>query len=149
MALSPSLQAWLLEINSSPSLAIENPLDDAIKSAMVADTIRIVEPPAVDREALFRALQRRTSEAEKPWCASKASTPEVLDRDMHELLMGAAPRRVGELPPDLGNFQCIAPSLMYDSIAKYRRQPRAKPKLTGDGLTSVSVAADGRPDKRK
>ena len=91
-----------------------------------------------------------TALAEKPWVSSKASTMEVLDCDMHEVLMAAKPRQIGEAPPDLGGYQCIAPSPMYDAIAKYRRQPRAKPKLTGDGLTSVSIAADGKPDgKRK
>lgn len=39
------LKPWLIEVNSSPSLARENPLDVLIKEALVADTISIVSPP--------------------------------------------------------------------------------------------------------
>ncbi|XP_049878099.1 probable beta-tubulin polyglutamylase isoform X3 [Pectinophora gossypiella] len=41
------LKPWLLEINLSPSLACESPLDARVKSALVADTLTLVGLPAV------------------------------------------------------------------------------------------------------
>ena len=40
------LKAWLIEVNSSPSLSRENALDHEIKNKMIADTLRIAAPPA-------------------------------------------------------------------------------------------------------
>ncbi|XP_075982485.1 tubulin tyrosine ligase-like 5 isoform X2 [Anticarsia gemmatalis] len=41
------LKPWLLEINLSPSLACESPLDARVKSALLADTLTLVGVPAV------------------------------------------------------------------------------------------------------
>ncbi|PZC74859.1 hypothetical protein B5X24_HaOG207079 [Helicoverpa armigera] len=41
------LKPWLLEINLSPSLACESPLDARVKSALLADTLTLVGLPAV------------------------------------------------------------------------------------------------------
>ncbi|KAJ0173465.1 hypothetical protein K1T71_010614 [Dendrolimus kikuchii] len=41
------LKPWLLEINLSPSLACESPLDARVKSALLADTLTLVGIPAV------------------------------------------------------------------------------------------------------
>ncbi|KAG7297644.1 hypothetical protein JYU34_018355 [Plutella xylostella] len=40
------LKPWLLEINLSPSLACESPLDARVKSALLADTLTLVGLPA-------------------------------------------------------------------------------------------------------
>ncbi len=40
--LDADLRPWLLEVNASPSLAREHPLDKEVKEAMLADTIRLV-----------------------------------------------------------------------------------------------------------
>ncbi|CAH2044656.1 unnamed protein product, partial [Iphiclides podalirius] len=42
-----NLKPWLLEINLSPSLACESPLDARVKSALLADTLTLVGLPAV------------------------------------------------------------------------------------------------------
>ena len=44
LILDTNLKVWLLEVNSSPSLAVENPLDELIKTQVVQDTLRIAEP---------------------------------------------------------------------------------------------------------
>lgn len=42
------LKAWLLEVNLSPSLGCDSPLDVRLKSAMLADLLTLVGVPAVD-----------------------------------------------------------------------------------------------------
>lgn len=47
-----TLKPWLIEVNSSPSLARENELDHQVKNQVVADTLRLNAPPPFDRAAL-------------------------------------------------------------------------------------------------
>ncbi len=54
-----SLNPWLIEVNASPSMACETPLDLAIKPQMVRDTLTIVNPLAFDRNALYELIQTR------------------------------------------------------------------------------------------
>lgn len=42
------LKPWLLEVNLSPSLGCDTPLDMRLKSAMLADLLTLVGLPAVD-----------------------------------------------------------------------------------------------------
>lgn len=42
------LKPWLLEVNLSPSLGCDSPLDVRLKSAMLADLLTLVGIPAVD-----------------------------------------------------------------------------------------------------
>ena len=53
------LRPWLLEVNASPSLGRDNKLDVRVKNAMIADSIRLIDPPHYDRAALARVLKRR------------------------------------------------------------------------------------------
>lgn len=50
---------WLLEANSSPSLAISTPLDKIVKESLIRDTLALVDPLPFNREALHLALQTR------------------------------------------------------------------------------------------
>lgn len=43
-----NLKPWLLEVNLSPSLGCDSPLDVRLKSAMLADLLTLVGLPAVD-----------------------------------------------------------------------------------------------------
>lgn len=43
-----NLKPWLLEINLSPSLNCDSPLDVRLKSAMLSDLLSLVGIPAVD-----------------------------------------------------------------------------------------------------
>jgi len=42
------LKPWLIEVNLSPSLAVDAPLDMKIKSAMISDLLTVVGVPAID-----------------------------------------------------------------------------------------------------
>lgn len=53
---------WLLEINSSPSLARDTMLDDLIKQRMIDDSIALIDPVDYDRKRLFEVLERRVHE---------------------------------------------------------------------------------------
>lgn len=92
---------------------------------MVEETLNIVDPPAVDREALYRHMQSRMLASEKPWMRGTGSTVESLNQDIHEILCHKPVRVVcAEPPPDLGNYEQIAPSKYLSAIAKFRRPAR-------------------------
>lgn len=57
-----SFKCWLLEINSSPSLARDTLLDDLIKQKMIDDTVNLLDPVDFDRKRLFEVLDRRMHE---------------------------------------------------------------------------------------
>jgi len=44
------LKPWLLEVNLSPSLACESPLDTTIKANLISDTLNIVGVQPFDRK---------------------------------------------------------------------------------------------------
>ena len=56
------LRPWLIEVNASPSLARENPLDIEVKERLVADTLRVVAPPYFDRAVWGEMLRWRLAE---------------------------------------------------------------------------------------
>lgn len=60
--LDSDFKAWLLEINSSPSLARDTILDDMIKQKLIDDTISLLDPLDFDRKRLFEVLERRVHE---------------------------------------------------------------------------------------
>ena len=43
-----TLKPWLLEVNLTPSLGCDSPLDVRVKSALIADLLTLVGVPAVD-----------------------------------------------------------------------------------------------------
>lgn len=43
-----TLKPWLLEVNLSPSLGCDSPLDVRVKSALIADLFTLVGVPAID-----------------------------------------------------------------------------------------------------
>ena len=47
--LDSELKPWLLEVNLSPSLACESPLDTTIKANLIADTLNLVGVRRFDR----------------------------------------------------------------------------------------------------
>lgn len=58
--LDSNLKPWLIEINLSPSLACESPLDTKIKSTLLSDVLNIVGVKKFDRkrESQFKAKNR-------------------------------------------------------------------------------------------
>ena len=62
MIFDEDFRCWLIEINSSPSLACDTMLDDLIKQRLIDDTIDLVSPLDFDRKRLFEVLERRVHE---------------------------------------------------------------------------------------
>ncbi|XP_037073354.1 tubulin polyglutamylase TTLL5-like [Pollicipes pollicipes] len=54
-----SLRPWLLEVNLSPSLGCDTPLDSKVKSAVVADLFTLIGVPAVDPSRARQVKQRQ------------------------------------------------------------------------------------------
>lgn len=42
-------KCWLIEVNSSPSLGTDTPLDETIKRTLIKDTMNLVDPIDFDR----------------------------------------------------------------------------------------------------
>jgi len=100
------LKCWLIEVNSSPSLTCDSPLDIRVKGGLIRDTIALVNPPTFDRKALEDVCKRRLTQRKTAW---NASSIDVLEQDLSEIHVGQIPRKYGEMPGKVGNFQRIAP----------------------------------------
>lgn len=124
--------AWLLEINSSPSLSLATPLDESVKAAVIDDTVQLVNPLAFDRQALQRVLARRAQQRAGPVRLSRrqgggllsgtaSEEASLLSADLHSVLRGARPRRPGEAPAHLGGFEPVAPCELLDHLSRLKR----------------------------
>jgi len=102
-----NLKCWLIEVNSSPSLGCDSPLDTRIKGSLIRDTIALVAPPIYDRKALVDVCKRRMAHRKS---ASSVSCREVLESDLAQILKNKPPRNFGQMPTRLGNFERIAPA---------------------------------------
>ena len=102
---------WLLEINSSPSLARDTVLDDLIKQRLIDDTIDLLDPIDYDRKRLFEVLDRRVrDEFTKSSGTTAAHSKRQMNKDLTYILHGQMPRKYGELPLKMGSYERIAPS---------------------------------------
>ena len=85
MLIDADLRPWLIEVNASPAMARDTPLDCRVKEAMIRDTPAVVDPVAFDRGALdvlADVAQGRSSPA----------TPQLRPRLNHCLSGVAMPR---------------------------------------------------------
>eukprot|EP00928_Gymnodinium_smaydae_P028527 TRINITY_DN21730_c0_g1_i1.p1 TRINITY_DN21730_c0_g1~~TRINITY_DN21730_c0_g1_i1.p1 ORF type:complete len:1393 (+),score=185.94 TRINITY_DN21730_c0_g1_i1:37-4215(+) len=114
--LDNKLRVWLIEVNSSPSMGQEHLLDEQVKQPLISDTIDLVEPMVFHRQKLTDVLHRRVEKK----AGAGASTRKQLDVDLHAILEGRLPRKFGELPERMGNYERIAPSDACEVIAKTR-----------------------------
>jgi tubulin polyglutamylase TTLL5 len=114
------LRPWLIEVNASPSLARENQLDIRIKNSMIKDTIALVEPAPYDRAAVARILKRRLHDISKNrFTSSKNDTD--LDNDLKEIFGDYTPRRIGENPKNMGDYQRLCPNTkIYTHIMRLK-----------------------------
>jgi len=132
------LRPWLIEVNASPAMARDTPLDCRVKEAMIRDTIAVVDPVSFDRDALVNVLGRRRTgpltstgipsappvetvdsaggdgppgEGESARASVPAATTPMapVDAAYEEILHGHVPRRVGESPRFVGNYERLAP----------------------------------------
>ncbi|CAM9643699.1 unnamed protein product, partial [Hapterophycus canaliculatus] len=64
------LRPWLIEVNSSPSMARDTHVDRQVKEALIFETVHLVNPLPFDRQKLVEIMGRRLSETQH----TKAST---------------------------------------------------------------------------
>jgi tubulin polyglutamylase TTLL5 len=121
--LDDEARPWLLEVNSSPSLECDYPIDERLKTQLLADVMAIVAPPAFDRAALAAALRQRSA-------GGGLRTRDGLNADLNAILGGQLPRRFGDMPQQLGLFQRIAPSVEWDALMK-RTKKAGAPERAG------------------
>jgi len=117
LLLDTSRRVWLIEVNASPSMGQEHLLDEQVKQPLISDTIDLVDPLAFDRRRLAEVLHRRVEKR-----AGAAGGRQQLDIDSHSVLKGRAPRKFGEMPRNMGNYERIAPSDICDSVMRTRSQ---------------------------
>ena len=131
------LKPWLIEVNSSPSLETDHPVDEAIKTRLVRDVAALLDPPAFDRAALAAVLRRRAAGGRAAPRGSDgtmgmgtlAEERAALNADLNAILGGALPRRTGEMPAAPGLFARVAPSPEWDALLA----PRAAKDSAGSG----------------
>eukprot|EP01138_Halocafeteria_seosinensis_P001878 gb/GECG01001924.1/.p1 GENE.gb/GECG01001924.1/~~gb/GECG01001924.1/.p1 ORF type:complete len:1266 (+),score=203.80 gb/GECG01001924.1/:1-3798(+) len=121
-----NLKAWLIEINSSPSMGIYSPLDERVKTELIRDTISLVDPLGFNTSELLKVLKRRLRRHKeckaRPHMVSACSglgsgqgrvIEEVdrkqLNQDLHKVLGGRKPRQYGEPPRHIGRYERLAP----------------------------------------
>jgi hypothetical protein len=114
-----NLQSWLVEINSSPSLARENYLDDLIKQQLIDDTLDLISPLYFNKIELLKVLERRISEVQRGHINNTTSQMNI---DLTKILEGKKPRKYGEIPEKIGNFDMIAPSPLYEKYYKINKK---------------------------
>jgi hypothetical protein len=120
--LDQDLRAWLLEVNSSPSLARDHFIDDLIKQQLIDDTLDIVDPTFFNKTHLVKVLQRRLAELQRGVISNSQGT---LNADLTAILEGKQMRAFGDLPARLGNYERIAPSDLAEKLSRLAH--RGKP----------------------
>jgi tubulin polyglutamylase TTLL5 len=118
-----NLRPWLLEVNASPSLARENHLDHRVKNALIHDIIQLLDIAAYDREALAKILRKRLQSITSKKRYLYGSNDTELEQDLRSILGDYRPRRFGEPPKHLGQFECLCPNTKnYDTVLKLKKK---------------------------
>jgi hypothetical protein len=114
-----SLRVWVLEVNSSPSMSLDTPLDQAVKVQLIRDTVLLVDPIQFDRDALHDILDSQSrsridrnakltqTQVDKLFCGKSYAASFPQSRDLHDRY--------------LGDYQILAPSPLYDLVASEAR----------------------------
>ena len=117
------LRPWLLEVNASPSLARETPLDVRVKNAMIKDTILLLDPAPYDRAAVVTVLKRRIKDVSKKKSPFLPRGDIELESDLRSILGNYVPRKYGDEPKHLGDYLRLCPNTkMYDSVIKKKQR---------------------------
>ena len=128
-----ALKPWLIEVNASPSLARDHPLDVQIKDALIADTLSLVAPPYFDRAIWREMLRWRVAERTGERGGVRASAQPSFAAELCALLHGQTPRSRGQAPPPetMGMYERIAPSAAWDRLSAGRQAGRAADAAAG------------------
>lgn len=95
------LKPLLIEVNACPALARDSDVDADVKESLIRDTIALIDPPAIDREALLRICKRRLGKTSE----TETSNSNQLEKDFRDIFMGRLPRQTGEMPTCMGKFE--------------------------------------------
>jgi len=79
-----NLKPWLLEVNLSPSMSAESPLDWHIKSSLLRDSFNLVGIPKADRSSVGEA-RARTSQTRHVQRRAGIGLPQSLDTPLDHL----------------------------------------------------------------
>ena len=113
------MRCWLLEVNSSPSLARENLLDVRVKNILLKDTIQLINPAPYDRGAVARILKRRFLDFPKNKYGQHKDSH--LENDLKEILGDLIPRKYGEIPDCMGGYERLCPhTSTYTHVLKLK-----------------------------
>ena len=113
------LRPWLLEVNLSPSLAVDSPLDLHIKSSLIADTFNLVGVRAFNRRVADYSKIRSRLKAQKGAMAFQPNDP-LPYKDMLRETLEEYSRR--------GHFLRLYPSSHSHSYDPYFSSPRPENK---------------------
>jgi len=139
----------LLEINASPSLAVETALDRLIKPRLISETIDIVDPVPFDRVALARLLEGKIQMGAWPRPSNGGAGrrahdhKDAINMAAYKLLRGRMPRLYGQVPEQMGQFMRLAPDAAYDKLVKMRKTAGAAVN-TGPSLP-ITIASNHTP----
>ena len=87
---------------------------------MLTDTIKLIDPAPFDREAIPRVFRRRLKESKS---ASLSMRNDVkLNEDLREILGDYVPRKYGETPRHLGDYELLCPNTKaYAHVMKLKK----------------------------
>ena len=145
MLIDENLKPWLIEVNASPSLARDHPLDVQIKNALIADTLSLVAPPYFDRAVWREMLRWRVAERSGERGGVRGGAQPSLAAELCALLHGTTPRAHGQLPPHecVGLYERIAPSTSWDRLSAGRQSVHGAGGGAGSSVIGKSVGGGG------
>ena len=138
-----NLKPWLLEVNLSPSLATDAPIDLYIKGNLIADVLNIVGIRYYDRKkecmsklrARIRARKNIVKQTDaKVKYGFRAETAQPQRKDLSSLKFKAAINDTIDESTRLGNFVRIYPAEGCKAYDKYFAVPRASNKAVFEYL---------------
>eukprot|EP00903_Cladosiphon_okamuranus_P009476 g9030.t1 len=95
------LRPWLIEVNSSPSMARDTHVDRQVKEALIFETVHLVDPLPFDRQKLVDVLGRRLSANEN----SKARPfKQHRDHHLHQPQQHGSPSETSGNAEEVGNI---------------------------------------------
>ncbi|KAL3908997.1 MAG: hypothetical protein SGPRY_009584 [Prymnesium sp.] len=144
LLIDADLKPWLLEVNASPSLARENPLDSKVKNSLVADTLHLISPPYFDRTVWGEMARWRLSErlGERGRSSSTPSFASELCALLHGGgEKGGVGKQICERHARSCRYERIAPSAAWERIVSNRKGERQGGRVVGGG----SVGGGGGP----
>ncbi|XP_070159116.1 tubulin polyglutamylase TTLL5 [Polyergus mexicanus] len=77
-----TLKPWLLEVNLTPSLGCDSPLDVRLKSALIADLFTLIGIPAVDPILRSQNLNRAAVNSNKKISYRRVQSAEILPQEI-------------------------------------------------------------------